>query len=147
MYKDTIPYYQCAAYRDQCVARAPNDLATQTACLAVPCGNATVGSVVTTTRIASMSANGTSSAAAASGSSSAVSGTRSASASTTGAVGSATSAAASVGGAATSAAGSAAGAATSAVAGKSAATMLQLGYSYGTGLVAMGLLALFGLAL
>lgn len=47
-YKETLPFFVCQTWRDQCVARNPNDLESQTACLEVECGNKNATDAVST---------------------------------------------------------------------------------------------------
>jgi cobalamin biosynthesis Mg chelatase CobN len=125
-YEQTLPGLMCREYKDQCVAAAPNNLDLQTACLATNCGNKTVDDA-TSSISSSASASATSSSS------------RTASGSETSETASSTS-----GG---DSASSTASQSASATAGSSAASGLNIASSYGTGLLAVGILAAFGLAL
>ena len=124
-YEQTLPGLMCRAYKDQCVAAAPDNLDLQQACLATNCGNKTVDDVTSSTSSASSSATSSS--------------TRSASGSEASETASSTS-----GG---DSASSTASQSASATADSSAASGLNIASTYGTGLLAVGILAAFGLAL
>lgn len=121
-YQDTLPFYICSRWRDDCTAAHPNDLSGQTACQSVTCGtkNATAGASSTTP-----SGSESDSSASASASSSA-------SATASSSSGSESSASASSDAAQSSETGNAAAA---------------IGMNYGTGILMGGMLAVFGLAL
>ncbi|KAL1304872.1 hypothetical protein AAFC00_003795 [Neodothiora populina] len=127
-FQQTLPFFICQQWITDCVAGHPNDLDGITACHSVTCGDRNASSASSSSS-SSSSASSTSSAAASSSS---------------GAAASATSAAASATSGAASAASSAA-AATSSSAASSAA--IGVAMNYGTGVLAAGMLAVFGLAL
>lgn len=124
-YEQTLPAFVCREYVDQCVNAHPNDLDGITTCRDTVCGNKTIDE-------ASSSSSSSSSSASATGSS-----TRSSSGSDASETASSTS-----GGAAQTASESA-----SSTADASAASALNIASNYGTGLLAVGILAAFGLAL
>ncbi|KAK5132437.1 hypothetical protein LTR08_009048 [Meristemomyces frigidus] len=124
-FDQTIPSFVCAQWKTDCVTAHPNDLTGQTACLSVVCGDRNASSGETST---SSSASATASMTASMTASS-----------TGGAVASASSAA----GSGASAASSAASSATA----SSAAIAMNVAQNYGTGILAAGMLGLFGLAL
>ncbi|KAF1355276.1 hypothetical protein BDV97DRAFT_418969 [Delphinella strobiligena] len=124
-YEQTLPFYICQQWVGDCVLGHPNDLDGQTACQSVICGSGNA-STAQSSSSASSSASSTSSAAASSSS---------AAASTTSAA------------AASSGTGSATASSSAAATSKAAAAALSVAKTYGTGALAAGMLAVFGLAL
>ncbi|KAL1588493.1 hypothetical protein WHR41_02875 [Cladosporium halotolerans] len=127
-YEQTLPSFVCRKYRDQCVANNPTDKDAQDACLAIECGtklptedsaSSTVSSASSATESASSTGSGSSEA---SETASSTSGSEEAASQT------------------------ASDGAASATA-DSAAVALNLASTYGTGLLAAGILGAFGLAL
>lgn len=127
-YEQTLPSFVCRKYRDQCVANNPRDKDAQDACLAIECGtklptedsaSSTVSSASSATESASSTGSGSSEA---SETASSTSGSEEAASQT------------------------ASDGAASATA-DSAAVALNLASTYGTGLLAAGILGAFGLAL
>lgn len=128
-YEQTLPAYVCRTYKDQCVARNPNDLDAQKTCLAVECGTKSLDEASTSSSSSASSSSETASATS-SGSSSDASETASSTS----------------GGDSASSTGTDAQASSTAAA-DSAAAALSLAGNYGTGILAAGILAAFGLAL
>jgi cobalamin biosynthesis Mg chelatase CobN len=127
-YEQTLPAYECREYIDQCVTNHPNDLDGITACRATECGTKLIGDPDdSTSSSSSASASATASSTSSGGSSDA---SETASSTSDSESASETS-----------------GAAASASDDSSAATALTLAGNYGTGLLAVGILAAFGLAL
>lgn len=124
-YQQTIPFFLCQQWKANCVDGHPNDLNGITACQSVMCGTMNASSAESSSTSASASASASSTGGSGSGGSSA--------ATTSG--GSSPSSTASSTAAAASASKS------------SAAIAVSLAKDYGTGILATGLLAIFGLAL
>ena len=115
---DTMPYYICTRWRDDCTAAHPDDLAGQADCQSVICGQ----------RNASSQANVAGGSASASGSA-------------------APSATASSSGSSESSETSATASSDSAASSETGNTAAAIGMNYGTGILMGGMLAVFGLAL
>lgn len=128
-YEQTLPAYVCRTYKDQCVARNPDDLDAQKACLAVECGQKALDD------------------ASSSSSSSASSSSATASATSSGSSSDASETASSTSGGDDSASQTSSDEQASATAADSAAAALSLAGNYGTGILAVGILAAFGFAL
>lgn len=124
-YQQTLPAFACEEYVKQCVAAHPDDLDGQTTCHATVCGNKTIDDTTSTSSSESSSATSSS--------------TRSASGSDASETASSTS-----GG---DAASQTASESASSTADSSAASALNIASNYGTGILAVGILAAFGLAL
>lgn len=116
-YDQTIPSFICAQWKTNCVDNYPNDLDGQTGCLSVVCGDKNASSGIAAT---STSSAAMSSATASSSSSGSGAGSGSATASSS---------------------------SSTATTSDSAAVALRVAEQYGTGIIAGGLLALFGLVL
>jgi hypothetical protein len=128
-YEQTLPAYECREYIDQCVTNHPNDLEGITACRATECGTKLVDDPSESSSSSSSASSSATASSTRSGSSSDASETPS---STSGSE----SASETSGGAEASASGD-----------SSAASALTLAGNYGTGLLAVGILAAFGFAL
>lgn len=125
-YQQTLPAYVCREYIDQCVNAHPNDLEGITTCRDTQCGNKTVDQATSSSSSESATASATSSTRSGSGSAA------SQTASSSGSDSSATATESGAGATAT---------------GDSAASALNIASNYGTGILAAGILAAFGLAL
>jgi cobalamin biosynthesis Mg chelatase CobN len=128
-YEQTLPGYVCREYIDQCVNSHPNDLDGITACRATQCGTKLIGDPDDSTSSSSSASASATASSTSSGSSSDASETAS---STSGG---------------DSASQTSDNAQASATDNSSAASALTLASNYGTGLLAVGILAAFGLAL
>jgi patatin-like phospholipase/acyl hydrolase len=125
-YEQTLPAYVCRTYVEQCVNAHPNDLEGITTCRDTVCGNKTIDEASSSSSSSQSSSATGSSTRSGSGSSA------SQTASSTGNTGSASQTASQ---------------SASSTADSSAASALHMASNYGTGLLAVGILAAFGLAL
>jgi cobalamin biosynthesis Mg chelatase CobN len=122
-YQQTLPAFVCREYVDQCVNAHPNDLDGITTCRDTVCGNKTVDETTSSSTSSESSSSTASSTRSGSGASQTASSTSGGSASQT------------------------SGSSASATAASSSASALHMASTYGTGLLAVGILAAFGLAL
>jgi cobalamin biosynthesis Mg chelatase CobN len=122
-YQQTLPAFVCREYVDQCVNAHPNDLDGITTCRDTVCGNKTVDETTSSSTSSESSSSTASSTRSGSGASQTASSTSGGSASQT------------------------SGSSASATAASSSASALHMVSTYGTGLLAVGILAAFGLAL
>jgi hypothetical protein len=125
-YEQTLPAYECREYINQCVNNHPNDRDGIEVCRATECGTKLIGDPDDSTSSSSSASSSATASSTRSGSSSDASETAS---STSGSSDASETAEASASG------------------DSSAATALTLGGNYGTVLLAVGILAAFGLAL
>lgn len=128
-YEQTLPAYECREYIDQCVTNHPDDRDGIAACRATECGTKLIGDPDDSTSSSSSATSSATASSTGSGSSSDASETASSTSDSA------------------SASETSDGAAASASSDSSAATALTLAGNYGTGLLAVGILAAFGLAL
>jgi cobalamin biosynthesis Mg chelatase CobN len=122
-YQQTLPAFVCREYVDQCVNAHPNDLDGITTCRDTVCGNKTTDDITSSSTSSESSSATASSTRSGSGASQTASSTSGGSASET------------------------SGSSASATAAASSASALHMASTYGTGLLAVGILAAFGLAL